>query len=409
MNKKLKITLLSILSIIIALGAAWSGWMIGEKNSNQIKEKTEEKISQEMEVYFYRTDGIYKITSSDEKPQQIVKTTFDKEQHWSFTSQFEIMGEKNNWLVYRDKVGENPDVKQIELGLMVYDVNEQKEIMSVKEDNSSVTNFIISPEKKSIAYVLNSYDSSKSENQSPFYQELYVWSKDGGTKKILTEESGFFGLGLGMWLDEENLTIGRGYEGISYCSINIKTTKEMPKNCEGYGSSVMGVADSFKIFEDDVFYGFRYEWQEITGNKSTGGIFKKSMDGEREYLSSDITADLVVGEENIYYLRHNRNASKYVYNGVETDLYLVSKNGEYSKRLTNDGTSVLAKSNLFISSDKRFIGYQAVNRIGLSQDEGGIQTQQENSTIWIYDTQLNKYYQVAENGLAPKIILVDIN
>jgi len=154
MNKKLKITLLSILSIIIALGAAWSGWMIGEKNSNQIKEKTEEKISQEMEVYFYRTDGIYKITSSDEKPQQIVKTTFDKEQHWSFTSQFEIMGEKNNWLVYRDKVGENPDVKQIELGLMVYDVNEQKEIMSVKEDNSSVTNFIISPEKKSIAYVL---------------------------------------------------------------------------------------------------------------------------------------------------------------------------------------------------------------------------------------------------------------
>ena len=405
MNKKLKVSLLSILSITIAFGAAWYGWIIGEENSEQINQPTEEKISQEMEIYFYRTDGIYKITSEDEKPQQIVKTTFDKEQHWTFTSQFEIMGEKNNWLVYRDKVGENSDIKQVEFGLMVYDVNEKKEIMSVKEDNSSVTNFIVSPAKTSIAYVLNSYDSSKSENQSPFYQELYVWSKEGGTKKILTEESGFFGLGLGMWLDEENLTIGRGYEGISYCSINIKTTKKMPEKCENYGSSQMGTIDLFKEIENNVFYGFRYEWQEITGNKSSGGIFKKSMDGEREYLNSDATADLVVGEENIYYLRHNRDASKYVYNGVETDLYLVSKNGEYNKRLTNDGTSVLAKSNLTISSDKRFIGYQAVNRIGLSQDEGGIQTQQDNSTIWIYDTQLNKYYQVAENGLAPKIVL----
>jgi len=409
MNKEIKVTLLSILSIIIAVGASWYGWIVAEKNSTQIDQPNEEKISQEMQIYFYRTDGIYKITSEDKKPQQIVKTTFDKEQHWSFTPQFEIMGDKNNWLVYRDKVGENPDVKQIEFGLMVYDVNEKKEIMSVKKDNSSVTSFIISPAKKSIAYVLNSYDSSKSENQNSFYQELYVWSADGGTKKILTEESGFFGLGLGLWLDEENLTIGRGYEGISYCSINIKTTKKMPTNCEGYGSSQMGVVDLFEEVENNIFYGARYEWQEITGNKSSGGIFKKSIDGEREYLNSDATADLVVGEENIYYLRHNRDASKYVYNGVETDLYLVSKNGEYSKRLTNDGTSVLAKSNLSISPDKRFIGYQAVNRIGLSQDDGGIQTQQDNSTVWVYDTQLNKYYQVAEEGLAPKIILVDIN
>lgn len=404
--KKTKIIILALVTLLVAGGAVWSGWMMAGKQKNNETPTEEKVVAQEAGIYFYRANGIYKITSNSDEPQQLVKTSFVEEMPWQFNSRFELMGENTNLLVYRDVADKDEEKNQVDFGLIVYDMENKEEVMSVKD--GSVGSFIVSPSKKMLAFTVSKKDPEKkvSNGPEPMYVEVYVWDKEGGSKKIITEDSGFFGVGLGMWLDDKNFTIGRGYEGISYCAININTDDEIPKDCQGYGSSHMGMTDKFESLDDGVFYGFRQEWEEILGNRNTTkGIFKKMDNADREYISSDIPSSMVAGKESIFYLRHSRDGSKYSYNGAETDLYLVSKKGDYTKRLTNDGASVLAKGDLSISDDKRFVGYHVTNISKIQPDKNNVRTRQENSSIWLYDTELNKYYQVVENGLSPKIVV----
>ena len=411
MKKPIKTLLLITLALIVAGTSTWFGWQVVTRNT-PAPATPEEQINQQVEVYFYRTDGIYKITSENDQPQQIIETSYDTDMSYYFNPSFEIMGENNDWLVYRDVIGKNKDTNEILFGLVVYDMTENKPIFSFDDDNSSVTNLMVSPNKDKFVFVVNRKDPNHEISQGPegFYQEVFVWNNEHQAKKVLTEDSGFFGLGFGIWLDNNSITIGRGYEGISYCKFDLETDTELPKSCEGYGSSSYGGVESLKKSVDGMLYGYRYEWTEMTGSRNPSmGIFEQPITGNKKYISNDVPSDLVVGKDNLYYLKNNLDSNKYVYNGIDSDLYMIAKDGSVTKRLTNDGSSVMAKSNLNLSNDSRFIGYQITDISKVPPTENNIKTTQENSSIWLYDTQLNKYYPIVENGLAPKVIVKDTN
>jgi hypothetical protein len=392
---------------MVAIGSAVWGWLVAEKNLITPEPETKQEINQQAEIYFYRTDGIYRVSSQDEKPEKIVETSYDQEMSYYFTPDFEIMGPDQNWLVYRDVLSKNKETNELMFGLVVFDMKEKKELLSVKDQNSSVLSLSVSPDKSKLIYVISRKDLNKTVSQGPenFYQELYAWNGTE-TEKILTENSGFFGVGLGIWLDNDHITIGKGYEGISYCKIDLNTATEIPTSCEGYGSSSYGGLDKIISFENGLLFGFHYEWSEVTGNRnSTKGIFKQAVGEARTYLNNEAPSEMVVSIENIYYLRSNIDSAKYIYNGVDSDIYLLTKDGSMTKRLTNDGNSIMAKSHLNLSKDQRFLSYQITDLSKVNTLENTVESTQKNSTLWIYDTQLNKYYQVAENGLAPKLVV----
>ncbi len=401
---------LVIITAMVALGSAVWGWSVADKNLPTLEPETKQEVKQQAEIYFYRTDGIYRVSSLNENPEKIVETSYDQEMAYYFTPDFAIMGPEQNWLVYRDVLSKNKETNELMFGLIVYDLTEKKELLSVKDQNSSVLSFSVSPNKSKLIYVISRKDINKTVSQGPepFYQELYAWN-GSETEKVLTENSGFFGVGLGIWLDNDHITIGKGYEGISYCKIDLNTATEIPTNCEGYGSSSYGGLDKVVSAIDDTLFGYHYEWSEITGNRATTkGIFKQTAGGTRTYLNNEAPSEMVVGPENIYYFRSNLDSSKYVYNGVDSDLYLLAKDGSITKRLTNDGNSVMAKSHLDLSQDKRFISYQVTDISQVNTLENTLASTQKSSTIWVYDTQLNKYYQVAENGLAPELVVREL-
>lgn len=412
MKKPANIILLSLVAILVAAVSAWWGWQVAANSQTKLNIAGEEVVDQLVEVYFYRTDGIYKITSDNTETQQIVETAYDDDNPYYFNPSFEIMGENSNWLVYKDVIGKDDQTNEIFFGLVVYDMDKQEPVLSFSDDDSSVTTFLVSPEKNKLVFVVQRRDTDKTVSQGPepFYQQLMVWDGEGKAKIALTEDSGFFGLGLGIWLDNDSITIGRGYEGISYCEFDLVADSELPKSCEGYGSSTYGGTEMLEKATDDWLYGYRYEWTEMTGARNPSmGIFKQPINGNKTYLTNDVPSDLVIGQENIYYLKSNLDSSKFVYNGVDSDLYMLSADGSLTKRLTNDGNSVMAKSNLNLSNDGRFVGYQVTDISGVPPTDNNLKTTQDHSAIWLYDTQLNKYYQLADQALAPKVITKNSN
>ncbi|MFZ5437493.1 MAG: hypothetical protein ACOZAK_00335 [Patescibacteria group bacterium] len=412
MKKPINVILLTLISLIVATASTWFGWQVAANNLNQPEPENQAVVNQKVEVYFYRTDGIYRVTSDQDTPQKIVETNYDRDKPYYFSPSFDLMGENSNWLVYKDVIGKNDETNEVFFGLVVYDMTENKPIFNFDDKESSVTSLMVSPNKNKLVFVVNRKDPNKeiSQGHEPFYQELLVWDgKSNQPEKVLTEASGFFGLGLGIWLDNETITLGRGYEGISYCKFNLTTDKELPQNCEGYGSSSYGGMENLVTLVDGWLYGYRYEWSEMTGTRNPSkGIFKQQPNNNKIYLSNDVPSDLVVGQNQLYYLRSNLDSSRYIYNGVDSDLYLVAKDGSFTKRLTNDGNSVMAKSNLDLSSDQRFISYQITDISNIPPTENNLETTQDNSTIWLYDTQLNKYYQIAEKGLAPQVVVKNL-
>ncbi|MBT4123964.1 MAG: hypothetical protein HN981_03615 [Candidatus Pacebacteria bacterium] len=412
MKKQLKIIPLIITLILIIAGSSWAGWLVAEnKNSIEKEPSVEKETKQQADIYFYRTDGIYKISNKNTTPEKIVEMDFDSEKHYYFNSKYNFMGFDHNWLVYRDAAGENK-MMGTEFGLMVFDMENKKEVWSVKEDNASVLSFLVSPSGSKLAYVISHYDPNEKQDVGPqkIAQELYVWDGESEPELIISEENHFGSLVMGIWIDEENLTVGRGYEGVSLCAININTDSEIPDDCQGYGASHMGLTDTIKESVENKLYGHRYEWTEVTGSKkATQGIFEQEINGERKYLTNDAPSDMVVTDKNIYYLRNSQNASKYTWNGVETDLYMVSKTGELIKRLTNDGTSFMAKSNLSLSNNNKFISYQIMDTSKISPNKNTLKEQTENSSIWLYDIETNKYYKIADKGLSPKVIIKNLD
>jgi len=410
MKKTGTIILASLAALFLIAVATFAGWRVADNYRTQEtigNETPNTETAEQATVYFYRTDGIYRVTSENSEPEKIVETTFNQEKGYYFSPKFEIMGTDHNWLVYRDMT-KIDELEQVQFALVVYDLENKKELLTVAEDLGSVISFTVSPSGKSLAYVVNKHDPDKkiSDGPEPFFQELYFWDGAGEAEKILTEESGFFSIVLGNWLDDENFTAGRGYEGVSFCKINVTTTKKFPEDCTGYGESTMGTTDNVEAIIDGVAYGFHYECPEIVGNRRTNnGIFEQTENGERRFITSDVPSDLTVDKDNIYYLRNSRDGSKYTWNGSESDLYLVSKNGETLKRLTNDGTSIAAKSQLSLSNDGRFLTYQVTDLSQLSPDKNTVEEQSDNSKIWLYDLKLNKYYVVAEKGLAPRVVI----
>lgn len=411
-KKNILYFLLTVALIALAGLIAFAGWMMaGTRMKVQpVAEVPDQKEQQHVEIYFYRTDGIYRLTDEATSPEKIVGLNFDREKNYVFNSEFKLMGKEQNLLVYRDSFGVNEKTKEIQFALIVYDLINKKEVLRIQEPNSSVVSFAVSPAGSSLAYVANNFDASKNiqTDSAPYYQTLSYWNGTDSPKKIIEKTSDFSSIALGIWLDENYLTAGSGYEGASYCKIDVRTDRKIPENCSGYGVTVMGILDTIKSVIANKLYGYRYEWQEIVGNNrsSSQGIFEQDEKGERRYIISDAPSDLVASAgDNIYYFRHNKNATKYVWNGVETDLYMVSKNGESLRRLTNDGNTLLAKSNLSLSSDGRFLSYQVMDISQISPDKNTLEEQTSHSSIWLYDTKLNKYYSVAKEGLAPKVVL----
>lgn len=415
MKKQLKIIPFVLSLLLLIAGSAWAGWTVAEnKNIEEInpsEESIKKESNQRADIYFYRTDGIYKVSNENSTPEKIVKTDFDSEKHYYFNSKYDFMGFDHNWLVYRDVTGENKMIGT-EFGLIVFDMENKKEVWSIKEDNASVLSFLVSPSGSKLAYIISHYNPNEKQDIGPqnITQELYVWDGESEPELIVSEENNFGTIVLGIWIDEENITIGRGYEGISLCSININTDSKIPKDCQGYGAATYGATDTIKEVIENKLYGHHRESIEVTGSrKATQGIFEQEIGGERKYLTNDAPSDMVVTDKNIYYLKNGQDGSKYKWNGVETDLYMVSKTGELIKRLTNDGTSFMAKSNLSLSSNNKFISYQVIDTSKISPDKNTIKEQIENSSIWLYDVETNKYYEVATKGLSPKVVIRNLD
>lgn len=390
------------------------GWQLSSKMSLGVESDnvSDADVAQELEIYFYQNGGIYKLSSSDPEPVLVVSNSMAEVSKYGYQGVFfDLMGPEENWLVYLTEVGKDQVTGQINFSLVVYDLEQKTELLRVNEPGESVTNFIISPSGQKLAYIQSKFTNKPAGENQEITSEvsLFVWEGSGEPKKLFSEKNDFSSLLIGMWLDETNLTAGRGYEGVQYCLYNINSNQQLSNDdCSPhYGRSMMGIVDQLKAVDSSgLAYGFRYEYEEIIGNKqSNDGIFSQDKFGERKSITSDVASDLVVSGQNIYYLRNGQDASKHMWNGSMSDLYLVTTDGATTRRLTNDSNSVSTKSNLNVSSDGRFVSYQVTDLSKVSPETNSLFEQVENSSVWLYDTLLNKYYQVAESAVLPKVVL----
>lgn len=373
---------------------------------------TEDSIdaTRELEVYFYQDDGIYKLSSKEPEPSLVLSNQLEETFKNSYQEDlFALMGPDNNWLVYKIELGKHALTGQISYGLVIYDLENKVELLRVVDQDRPITSFKVSPSGLKLAYVENFYSSPKTSGQEiSTTTSLYVWEGGGSPKQLLFHQSPASFLMLGMWLDETSLTAGYAFEGVQYCSFNTIFDKELVSDCSPhYGRSMMGIVDSLKAVDQaGAYYGFHYEYKEIVGDKkSADGIFRQSLSGEREFIISDIASDLVVSGQNIYYLRNGQDASKHMWNGAASDLYAVTTDGMTTRRLTNDSSSVTTKSNLNLSADGRFLAYQVTDLSKISPETNSLAEHIEHSSVWLYDTLLNKYYQVAKSAIIPKVVL----
>ena len=82
MKKTGTIILASLASLFLIAVATFAGWRVADNYRTQEtigNETPNTETAEQATVYFYRTDGIYRVTSENSEPEKIVETTFNQE------------------------------------------------------------------------------------------------------------------------------------------------------------------------------------------------------------------------------------------------------------------------------------------------------------------------------------------
>lgn len=409
-----KIRLWRLLGLIVLFGALFGlGWYTAAYTSSKTSASQDPATSSSdvVEIYFYQGDGIYRLTSASLTAEKVVAVEINQsnQYQYGYTTSFDFMSPQQNWLVYVEEFAFDQSTGQALFALVVYDLETKTELLRVANPGKSIGKFAISPSKQKLAYVENHYVTRRVNgiDDVQLTKSLYVWDGANEPKQLWSDNDPHTSLAIDRWWDEDTLSIGTGYEGVQFCPFHTLTDTKFSPDCPPtYGRSGMGLSDQIMANAGDSYYGVHYENPLFVSNKNpTNGIFVQDGSGERQYLIKDVTHSLVVSQENIYYLRNSKDAGQYMWNGLESDLYVVTRDGEMMRRLTNDGTSVKTKNYLSASADGRFLTYQVTDLSKVSPEQNSWQEQLQHSEVWLYDTLLNKYYSIAQRAMSPKILI----
>lgn len=400
-----------ILSLLLFLATIPAGYYLTklylptDPSADQPSDTQENLNQNKLTLYFLREDGIYSLTDTDPEPTKVVPLEYSQEaiKNRNTPFSYDLMGENRDILVYQTIESYNPDNNQLRYGLKLYDTNKKQVIRSITpKEGSTISSYAVSPSGNQLAYLEVQWGTQGPQSFESSSNTLTLYSLDGSSRIILTYQTRLGGLSIGRFITENRITIGNGWEGIGYCALDLLTATEYPNPCNNYGSSYIGKTDLIRAISQDYLFGSKFLNQDLSNQKDATGIYKTDLNFQnREYLTSDLTAELVYGNNTLYYLKNPNNS--YSYNGAGVDLYAITIDGQHINRLTNDSTTVTTKSNLSLGNNSRFLAYQTSDISKIATPNNTFSDMVNNTQIWLYDTKLNKYYQVVNKGLMPKL------
>ena len=394
-----KILLFALVSTVMVMGGKYLAEL-------KRKEKPEDERQQKMvEIYYLKPDGIYKVDSNNEVEEKVVEGNFLFYSLYG-KRKFDFMGDRQQYLVYVEQEKfEGVEKWRWGQSLHIYNVERQEEIWSEEiEVGESVLEFIISPDDQRMVFI-----KQYQRNDMEIDREILIWEVESQmAEKWLSELARTDGpsvnLSLGTWLNNDEVTIGKMYEGGSYCTLSLSQDTQMPDNCSGMGGLYMDKSDIVYFGLDEYAYGSHFMNFNIRGGvqKEKQGLYKMGIvSGEREYFLDDLGRDLVTDGQKIYFFNINQEGS---YNAeVNSDLYVTDVNGQVVERLSNNGSQLATKNELYLSNNGRYLSYFETDIT--QQDWNMTEVRFKQSSVWIYDVQLDELYKVVNGALQPIVIV----
>lgn len=417
MHMKNKGIILALLSIVVTLCVGGAvGFFTPKLLSNSIQQTVK---PYELSVYFIRDGSLYVTSSSHDKEEKVLDQQLLPEPMYMYSSgnPYVIAGSNRNQLFYLVQKVLNKEQNLVRFTeLHQFDLDSKKDsILEQPVGKNYIQNLLVSPNGKRIAYLLSHESETDSDNR---LGKLVIYDVETSSKKTIDEKKplswipqAYAGGGPGIlfierWMNDKTLLMGSGYEGAQYCAFHVDTDTELSTNCEVLGSSYFETVLPNFIQDENyigtsIFFAPGEVGPEISSQPR--GIYKQKIDGKiKQFLVQDNGVNgVVLGKNQIYYTsRHNPDAFNSMTN---IDIYSVDLNGTSINRKTFDGNSIQIKKNLQISPDGRFLSYEAYLTTEVSDQRP--ETIWNGTSVWVYDTVLNKQYKVADRAVSPFVIM----
>ncbi len=395
MKPKIKrISSIIVVALLLIAGTVL-GWYFGPRPVPPAPPEVVES-AETVEVYFAKPDGIYRV-SADQPEEQLVLAV-----EWNFANPVLLAaGAKREYLIYLTYTEKKYDwgSQVIPAELHQYSLIDGSDVVispaGLPPGKATTDQIIVSPDGTKLAFVINGQPIDEG-----YKQTLHLWDVDQKKEIKSWEKPGksFLFLRLSRWLNNLNVLIGYFYEGGTECRFSVAADKlPTSENCKGFG--IRGMGDSEGLFgeKSGQLFGIADDGEADSGQPRQQGIFSRQEgNAEKEFFVSGLIAEAVLSSDRIYYLLSNQGGGSRA-----QELYLTNLDGTTTRKLSSNAGSTGVKQKLQVTPSERYVAYQQY----FPSDVGeSLASNFSATSIWLYDSVLDKLFQVVNGGRSPAVI-----
>lgn len=411
LNRQLGLTYVVIGVLVTAFIASWFGTRQLLPQFNQATPQTREAPTDpneesEVAVFFQKSDGIYRVSSSQLEAKKITPL---ESLGPSLSPTYAVAGEHGESVfsvhfVSKKISNYGEDPVQVLSQVRRTDVATGKTTVLHSFDSATPYWFgglATSPNKSMVAFVAG--EVAELPNPGPDF--LFVWNADG-TKLYqhpFTSEDYSTG-GFGGWINDTTLLLSQSYEGAVFCPYVVSSS---PPTMECQKAGERGYTSDWKVILqeglDQWSVSRQYEAIEFAGSEEKPSGIYRHAPGERataQQVHSGFLSEIWPASNVFYGIQKDLTIS----NSWQSsgDIVRIQRDGSTVERLTNTAVINQIKAGLNASTSQRYITWYEYFNTGI--DAFDPEAVLGASSVWVLDTELNRLLKISDQAILPTVV-----